>query len=147
NLTESQLKGYHYHKLTYIGDIMEKLWELPYTSLEYVKLGWYFDTIIIPSEPLQQVAVYLDMTSHGFYGTLTTGIKETYSPPPPPEWIVSKESFIWLQRFQTRNYLILLPATALEPETPYRLNLTLANSYMPYWWGTLYVWLLPESVT
>lgn len=145
-MSEYRLKYYHYHKLKYIGDIMKKLWKLPHFEWDFVSLGWYVDHRLIPTEYIEQVVVYTEMTSHGFYGTLTTGIKEPYYPPPPPEWIVSKERLILQQYFKTYHYLTLLPATALVPNINYRLNLTLADEYLPYWWGTNHVWLLPEAI-
>lgn len=146
-LEESQLKGYHYHPLKYIGDLIELLFTLPHEKREFVSLGWYIDHRFIPTEPLEQVAIYTHMTSHGFYGNLTTGIKQDYYPPPPPEWIVSRERLILQHYFKSYHYLTILPATALVPNTPYRLNLTLANTYLPYWWGHNFIWLLPEAVT
>ena len=145
-MTESQLLAYRYHVLQPGPSIKELLYQLPYTHFHFAVWGWYVRWFFQPTEPLAQVAVYTSITSHGFEGKFTVGIKTTPPKPPPEEWIVKQDRLITWRYFRTYNYLTILPATALIPGTWYPLYLVVEGEEPPYWWGYRDLWLLTEPI-
>ena len=145
-MTESQLLAYRYHILQPGPSIKELLYQLPYEHTHFACMGFYIKRYIQPTEPLAQVAVYTSITSHGFHGKFTVGIKDLPADPPPEEWIVKQDRLITWRYFRTYNYLTILPATALNPGTGYFLYLMVENVEVPYWWGYYDYWLLTDPI-
>ena len=145
-LTEKQLLDYHYHILQPGLPILEQLYLLPYTHYHFGVMGWYVRWFFQPTEPLAQVACYTSITSHGFEGKFTVGLKDSPPKPPPEEWIVKQERQVTWGYFEEYNYLTILPATALIPGTWYVLYLVVEDESPPYWWGYRDFWLLTEPI-
>ncbi|GAH22321.1 unnamed protein product [marine sediment metagenome] len=138
-MSEDEMKAYHYHVL--LPGVPP--YHLPYTRYNYSSWAWYISHRFKPTELIKWVYVYTKITTRGFDGTLTTGIKEPFYPPPPPEWITSKERTVSLAYGETAYYFTILPATALVPNTNYYLVLLMADEAQPTWWGYNDVWLIP----
>lgn len=136
-----EIKDYHYHVLT----PGTPPWGLPHTYYYYSCWGSYISHRFRSTEQLSYIYVRTKITSQGFSGALTIGIKEVYEPYLSPIWITRKELNIELEYYETAYYFTVLPAYLLAPNRNYNLVVWMMQDETPSWWGYNIIWKIPHS--